>query len=52
MNNLLEPKIQLVISYIYEKKGVVISDLIIRTHQDIQKLNYAYEYAKRYFRIY
>ena len=45
----LEQKIRLVVEYIKALKGVDIKDINVSTHEDIEKLNYAYGFAYKYF---
>lgn len=41
---LLEPKVQAIRKYIYNETGVDIIDINLQTHEDILKLNWAYEF--------
>ena len=42
---LLEPKVQEIRRYIYNETGVDIIDINLQTHDDILKLNWAYEFV-------
>jgi len=43
----LEHKVQVIRTYIYNRKGVDIGDINLQTHQDLVKLNWAYNYITR-----
>jgi|GEM_PF-4154077 len=45
----IEPKIQMVRQYIYDKKGVDIKNIIVKTHDDLMKLNHCYNVAKDFY---
>lgn len=40
----IEHKVQVIRQYIYNNKGVDIIDINLEDHNDIDKLNYAYNY--------
>ena len=45
----LENKVQAVRGYIYEKKGVDIGNINLKTHDDLVKLDHCYQVAVNYF---
>ena len=49
MFNEIEYKVMQVRRYIQEFKGVDIQNINLSNGEDLDKLNYAYKYAKQYF---
>lgn len=45
----IENKIQRIRAYIYEKKGIDIINIIVKTHDDLVKLDRADQVAINYF---
>lgn len=45
----LEKRVQLVRQYIYDKKGVDIGNINLKTNEDLQKFDHCYNVAKDFY---